>query len=193
MRYSREHKAATRERIIEAAASLFRRHGYNGVGVDAIMAAAGLTRGGFYGHFRSKAELFQSVMRHRHGYTRKLATRSGRDKAALQREGLAIAADYLEPAHRNVVMRGCSLAALVADTVRAGRPAQRACADAVRELAREFARGLEQTGDPDPRALGAIVASIGGLLLASATAADGELADAISAAALDLVEQSLDP
>ena len=42
---------------MEAAARLFREHGFDGVVVDAIMKEAGLTHGGFYGHFASKEEL----------------------------------------------------------------------------------------------------------------------------------------
>src|SRR5436190_14272805 len=57
MRVSREKASANRERIVEAAARLFREHGFDGVGVDAIMKEAGLTHGGFYGHFASKDEL----------------------------------------------------------------------------------------------------------------------------------------
>src|SRR5271157_4449503 len=57
MRVSREKAAENRERIVEAAARLFREQGFDGVGVDAIMSAAGLTHGGFYGHFGSKDDL----------------------------------------------------------------------------------------------------------------------------------------
>jgi len=48
---------ATRERIIEAASHLLRKHGYCGVSVGEIMAAAGLTVGGYYNHFASKEVL----------------------------------------------------------------------------------------------------------------------------------------
>src|SRR5260221_5568151 len=57
MRVSREKAAENRERIVETAARLFREHGFDGVGVDAIMKGAGLTHGGFYGHFASKDDL----------------------------------------------------------------------------------------------------------------------------------------
>src|SRR5271170_3319711 len=57
MRVSREKAAENRERILETASRLFREHGFDGVGVDAIMSAAGLTHGGFYGHFGSKSDL----------------------------------------------------------------------------------------------------------------------------------------
>jgi hypothetical protein len=43
---SREKAAENRERIVETASRLFREHGFEGVGVDAIMSAAGLTHGG---------------------------------------------------------------------------------------------------------------------------------------------------
>ena len=48
MRYPEGHKASTRERIVATAARLFRVHGFAAVGIDRLMAAAGLTRGGFY-------------------------------------------------------------------------------------------------------------------------------------------------
>src|SRR5689334_7838968 len=61
MRYGKERKDETRQRILDAAATLFRRHGIDGVGVDAIMREAGLTHGGFYGHFPSKEALAEEV------------------------------------------------------------------------------------------------------------------------------------
>ena len=57
MRVSREKAAENRVRIVETASRLFREGGFEGVGVDAVMNAAGLTHGGFYGHFGSKDEL----------------------------------------------------------------------------------------------------------------------------------------
>ncbi|MEZ4439982.1 MAG: TetR/AcrR family transcriptional regulator [Polyangiaceae bacterium] len=62
MPYTPEHKQRTRERIVDAASRLFRSQGYQGTGVDTLMAAAGLTRGGFYAHFRDKAELFAAAL-----------------------------------------------------------------------------------------------------------------------------------
>src|SRR5215467_14044113 len=57
MRVSREKFAESRNRILEAAATLFREKGFDGVGLADIMRAAGLTHGGFYGHFGSKEDL----------------------------------------------------------------------------------------------------------------------------------------
>jgi len=57
MRVSREKAAENRERIVDTASRLFREKGFDGVGLDAIMKDAGLTHGGFYGHFGSKDDL----------------------------------------------------------------------------------------------------------------------------------------
>jgi TetR/AcrR family transcriptional repressor of nem operon len=56
-----ERKAETRQRIMEAAGTLFRQHGIDAVGVDAIMHQAELTHGGFYAHFPSKEALVAEV------------------------------------------------------------------------------------------------------------------------------------
>src|SRR5258708_36693289 len=57
MRVNRDKAAENRERIVDTASRLFREKGFEGVGVDAIMNGAGLTHGGFYGHFGSKDDL----------------------------------------------------------------------------------------------------------------------------------------
>src|SRR6187399_1297164 len=57
MRKSRVEAAKTRERIVSAAATEFRRHGIEATGLADLMKAAGLTHGGFYKHFESKGQL----------------------------------------------------------------------------------------------------------------------------------------
>ena len=57
MKVTREQAAQNRERIIDAAAQLFRERGFEGIGVADLMKEAGLTHGGFYGHFSSKDDL----------------------------------------------------------------------------------------------------------------------------------------
>src|SRR4051812_3838254 len=57
MKVSREQAAQNRERIVETAAQLFRERGFEGIGVADLMQEAGLTHGGFYGHFSSKEDL----------------------------------------------------------------------------------------------------------------------------------------
>jgi AcrR family transcriptional regulator len=57
-----ERRAATRERLLEAAADLFAGHGIDGVSVDAVAAAAGRTSGAVYDHFGSKHGLLLALL-----------------------------------------------------------------------------------------------------------------------------------
>ena len=56
-RVTREQADSNKIAITEASARLFRERGIDSVSVAELMAAAGLTHGGFYGHFASKQEL----------------------------------------------------------------------------------------------------------------------------------------
>jgi AcrR family transcriptional regulator len=57
---------ATRRRILETAYALFHRRGFLRVGVDAVAAAAGITKRTLYSHFRSKDELLTAVLEFQH-------------------------------------------------------------------------------------------------------------------------------
>jgi len=60
-RVSRKQADLNREIIVEAATRLFRERGLHGISVVDVMGAAGLTHGGFYGHFDSKEALAQEA------------------------------------------------------------------------------------------------------------------------------------
>ena len=67
--HASEHQAAHAdescvERIVQAAADLFSRHGYNGVSINAIAEAAGTSKANVFHHFRNKDELYVAVLRH---------------------------------------------------------------------------------------------------------------------------------
>lgn len=53
---------ATRERILAVANDLFYLHGYNATGLDRIIAEAGVAKGNFYHHFKSKEALATAVL-----------------------------------------------------------------------------------------------------------------------------------
>lgn len=104
-RVSQEQARQNRQRVVEVAAALFRERGLHGVGVADIMAAAGLTHGGFYGHFANKDALAVEAL-----------------NAALAEErretGDAFIGNYLSLAHVHHPGRGCPLAALASDVAR---------------------------------------------------------------------------
>lgn len=191
MRYPKEHKARVRQKIVVEAARQFRRFGYAGVSIDALMAKAGLTRGGFYGYFKSKAALFADVIRSQHEFIERLRARHGKDDAEIVAGAVEIASDYVSPEYRRGVIKGCGIASLAMETCRSPVQAKRAYAASLRELIGEFGRGLPDEEPLDRRAVEAILLSVGGLLLANASDPDQELADRISQVAQDAIDDAL--
>ena len=51
----------TRQKIIEKSMQLFSVKGYFNTSIDGIIKATGLTKGGLYGHFRNKEEIWYAV------------------------------------------------------------------------------------------------------------------------------------
>jgi TetR/AcrR family transcriptional repressor of nem operon len=123
MRVSREKAEANRERIVEAAARLFRERGFDGVGVDAIMKAAGLTHGGFYGHFQSKDDLAAEAVAR--ALERSAERLSGYTDIGSVVEG------YLADSHCADRGGGCPLAALGGDIVRESKSVRRVLSEHV--------------------------------------------------------------
>ena len=174
MRYTPEHKDQSRRRLVAAAARLFRRHGYDGVGINDLCAEAGLTRGAFYGHFDSKQALLSAVLAGAHDFVRRLKARTAWTTNGLRRQAAGIARAYLAPKNRAAVASGCSIASLAVDCMRGEAPAQKAYADGVRSVVAEFRRGADgETLDADA-ARAALALCVGGLLIDNACGDDPE-------------------
>jgi TetR/AcrR family transcriptional repressor of nem operon len=130
MKVSREQAVQNRERIVEAAAQLFRERGFDGIGVADLMKEAGLTHGGFYGHFSSKEELIAEASAR--ALTGSLAAWSKLAERAPDDPLSAVADAYLTSRHRDNPGAGCLLAALGPDVSRQGPPVRRAVTGYVR-------------------------------------------------------------
>src|SRR4051812_38040811 len=127
MKVSREQAAQNRERIVETAAQLFRERGFEGIGVADLMKEAGLTHGGFYGHFSSKEDLIAEASARALAQSLALFTKVAERASADPLP--AIAGAYLTSGHRDNPGEGCVLAALGADVSRQGRTVRRAVTD----------------------------------------------------------------
>jgi TetR/AcrR family transcriptional repressor of nem operon len=176
MRVSRQQAAENRRRIVEAGARLFRAGGFDGIGVDAIMKEAGLTHGGFYGHFASKDALAAEAMAH-------ALERSSQWQARLT--SLAgLVSDYLSPRHRADRANGCPVAALGADVARQGPTLRRTLAGGVRAQIDRIASllGRGTAASRRRRAIATYAGLVGALTLARAVD-DPALAQEILAAA----------
>jgi TetR/AcrR family transcriptional repressor of nem operon len=177
MRKSRNEAAQTRRRIVEAASYGFRKCRIVATGLNDLMKAAGLTRGGFYKHFTSKDQLVAEAT-------------TGAPDAAL--EGLpvhptidAAVAAYLSTRHRDNPASGCPLAALGSELSRSDREAREAATGGFGRLV-EFVAGQAGTSHARWRALVAAATMIGAVTM-SRMMTDPEL----SAEILRAAEKSL--
>lgn len=143
MRYSPEHKARNREKILSMAARSFREHGGDTSGIGTVMKKVGLTKGGFYRHFESKDDLFvEAVARafDEMGTGMLEAAKSAPEGQALR----AIIERYLSIGHANSPGIGCVLAALGPELARkplSVRKRIEALREAYRERVLHFVHG----------------------------------------------------
>jgi TetR/AcrR family transcriptional repressor of nem operon len=182
MRYPPGRKEQTRRRILDAAAAVFRRLGYQGAGVDAVMQEAGLTAGGFYAHFPSKEALFAETLPHAMGQTRTLVGPDFEELAGLEWVR-AVAGRYLSTEHRRRVEKGCPLPALLPEVARASGSSKAAFETMLAQVAANVAAHLPAAEgvSGEDQALAVLSLLVGGMTLARAVA-DESLADRVLAA-----------
>ena len=176
MPWSKDHKDATRGRILETASSALRAKGVAGVGVAQVMQEAGLTHGGFYAHFASKDELVADAFLH--ACEQSAGKLEAAAEAAAPGEKLnAVAGAYLTPSHARHPERGCPIAALGHELARSEGPAREALGERIRQRLgwmEEIATGKSKD-ERRRKAAGTYAAMIGGLLIARALGdADGD-------------------
>jgi TetR/AcrR family transcriptional repressor of nem operon len=141
MRYSKDQKRATRQRIVEAAGRRFKQDGIDGAGVAIVMSDAGLTNGAFYGHFRSKEDLVANVLADQLRAQRQSFDAQSSDRAGLE----AFIRSYLSPEHRDQSADGCPSAALIDEIVRRPTATKRAFTDELASTMNDIARRLNPT------------------------------------------------
>lgn len=180
MRVTREQAAANREKILDVAGALFRERGFDGIGLADIMKRAGLTHGGFYGHFASKDDLAAEITSRVLGRPGWMERLTGTEKPSFA----AVVRQYLSPRHRDDPGRGCLFAALGSDVVRQPRSVRRAFADGLRLRVEALSRLVPARSAAARRqkALATMAGLVGALILSRAVD-DPKLSDEILEAA----------
>ena len=180
-RYAKEHKQATRQRIIETAGRRLKRDGIDGSGVATLMKDAGLTNGAFYAHFESKEDLVATAVSEQLRGQREWLTSfpSGRDGVE------QMVRTYLSAEHRDNPEEGCPSAALLDEISRCADPTKESYTGSVLAVIDDIAARL---APEDPRSartktLGVYALMVGTLQLAR-TLADRQLSD-------DILEQGI--
>lgn len=170
MPYSAAHKERVRRRIVAAARALFNRHGYAAVGIEAVMAAAGLTRGGFYRHFASKQALYLEAM------TEILRDHPARDWPDIpfdlspERAARAIVSAYLSERHCAERDRACPLVTQAETAARGDAQVKATYAAVLEAMTTGLASSLatDDSARAQGKALALAALCVGGLTLARA-------------------------
>lgn len=183
-RVSRQQTDQNRIAIEEASARLFREQGIKAVSVADLMGAAGLTHGGFYGHFESKDALAAVACTKAFEQSAKLWQRRVADKAPAEARA-ALVDGYLSARHRNDPGAGCPIVGLASDVARepAGKPVHAAYVDGLKHLLEKL-EATQASGDAErdhAQALVQMATLVGSMVLARATRGDA-LSDAFLAA-----------
>ena len=120
MKIAARQVSENRERVLDTALKLFRERGFDGVSVADLMRAAGLTHGGFYNHFASKADLeAQACARAFAGSTGVLTEAGSAPPGPGRRLGLAgYVSRYLSRTWRDAPAAHCPMVAFSADSAR---------------------------------------------------------------------------
>ena len=170
MRVSQAEKDRTHARILEGAAGLLRARGLEATGVADVMAAAGLTNGGFYRHFESKDALIEAA------FAAALAEFGDALEARFENRAAALAvadyrADYLSSEHVQSAATGCPIVALGGDIGRASDRLRGAFGAAVTRAIAALAGGMRgRPAERHDQAAREFAMLVGAVMIARASA-----------------------
>jgi TetR/AcrR family transcriptional repressor of nem operon len=177
-RYGKEHKQATRRRIIDTSGRRFKRDGIDGSGIATLMADAGLTNGAFYAHFASKEDLVATALAEQLREQRESFSVLAPGRAGVEQ----YVRDYLSIQHRDNPDDGCPSAALLDEIGRCTDTTKRAYTDGVLAMIDDVAARLAPDDPQSARVKTlSVFAMMVGTLQLSRALADRQLADAVLA------------
>jgi TetR/AcrR family transcriptional regulator, transcriptional repressor for nem operon len=169
MKITKAQVQANRTRVVETASALFRERGYDGVGVADLMAAAGLTHGGFYKQFRAKTDLMAESAAC--GIAQTAALTAGVDTPTFVRH-------YVSRTHRDARAAGCTMAALGGDAARQPEAVRATFAAGIESLLAALGAGGD-AGRTRAEVLDMLAHAVGAIVMSRACPDDAPLADEI--------------
>jgi TetR/AcrR family transcriptional repressor of nem operon len=187
MRYSKEHKQETHERIVKRAAVRLREKGAHGIGVADLMKEAGLTHGGFYAHFDSREALVIEAMEHIMQRSTERWRKLG-EQTPPEKRLATIVDSYLNSAHRDDPGHGCAIPTLGAEIARESPKTRKAFATRLEQMIDMLAALIPDLPPKAARkqAMAAISTMMGALVMAR-IAGNGEFSDEILAAGREAI------
>jgi TetR/AcrR family transcriptional regulator, transcriptional repressor for nem operon len=193
MPYPADHRPEVHKRIVESARRLFNRRGFDNVSIGQIMAGAGLTHGGFYSYFQSKADLYSQVL---HCFFTDPNWKSCWEGVKVDLSstdvGPQVVRAYLSRQHFDNVEDSCPMVALPSDVARSHKAAKHVFQTVFLAMASALERSLaparakRQMRGINGQALAALC--VGGMVVARAMV-DSAAADDLREACLNVALQ----
>jgi len=166
MPYTKAHKNKTRVRILENSFRLFALKGFEGVTVNDLMNSCELTRGGFYAHFASKAELYSETLKYAASSTKLASLKPDRMSS---KQWLCLLLDeYLSLEHVNG-KSPCPLAFLVTDVNMKNEEANMAYANSYSAMNKALMHYANDYSDCDEEDILSVTAMIIGAIAIART------------------------
>lgn len=188
MRVSRDQARENRKRVVDVSSRLFRAKGVEGVAIADVMNEAGLTHGGFYKQFPSKADLVAEACAAALDQTLSFWREH---LSGAENQASAFIGDYLSERHRDSVAEGCLLPALAGEALRQSPAAREVFTRAI-EVYVDLLDAPPERRTPQSRikALAALSEIVGSILLARATTDTALSAELLAAARSTLLERA---
>ena len=185
-------KQLTHRKMLDAASMSFRSNGFDGIGVDGIAKAAGVTSGAFYAHFGSKNKAFKAALDM--GLDEVIETLPKMQSESNDNWLEEFVDYYLGQTHRNDLACGCAMTTLSPEVVRAGAELHENYENKMKIIAKLIAKGLKGGGENDriTRAWALLGILIGGLTMARAVntqEVSDEIARSIKISAMAVVSE----
>ena len=166
MRYPVDHKAKAREALLRAGARSLKTCGFNGIGVDGLAAAAGVTSGAFYSNFPNKEAMLQAVIDAQGVGEPFLSDTDSATLAEGRARLISFVQDYISAHHSADPAEGCVMPAVSADVSRAQPPVKDAYARKVTALVDRIAGLLDgEQSDRQRRAWSIVALMVGSIVI----------------------------
>jgi AcrR family transcriptional regulator len=140
-------RRGARDRLLETAGALFYADGYRGVGIDRVIAEAGVAKASFYKHFPSKDDLIVAWIEQAAGFG---ATMEAAIAAGTEAPMLAVFDAYVDIALRPQCL-GCTFQGTAAEFPEPAHPAHAASLKVKRAVIARFEDYAASEGLDDPR------------------------------------------
>ena len=171
---SEQRESPARRRILDTATALFYGEGVHTVGIDRIIAVAGVAKATFYHHFPAKDDLVRAYLQEQHRLQRQ-SIETLNAKTPAPREALERIFDYMGKVGTGPDYRGCPFINVAAEYPDPAHPVRQVVAEQRDWVRATYRQLLADAGDADPERTAGIL-----MLLRDGLAVGSDLDDPVA-------------